>query len=150
MKNPFRRKQNASDTVPTEIKQYYTEEARDQRSASWLTGVFVFVVTVALVLGLFYGGRALYRAVTGDDQPAQTTEQSADQPANEQGSSSEQKQGDQEVPAPSTDGNSDTNPDQLPGSSNEATPTPESTDSTPQTGPSDAEEIPRTGPELDL
>jgi cytoskeletal protein RodZ len=142
MKNPFRRSQSTTDEVPTEIQQYYTEEARDRRGASWLTGAVVFIVTVAVVLGLFYGGRALYRALTNDDQPATTTEQqqsSDQQNGTSNGQSSDGTQGDQEVtPSPTP------TPDPAP------TPEPTQPDTTPRTGPAQPEVIPRTGPDADL
>ncbi len=141
MKNPFRRQQTETTEVPTEIKQYYTDEARDRRGASWLTGAVVFIVTVAVVLGLFYGGRALYRALTNDDQPTTTTEQQ--QTSDQQGSGNDQNtgdsQGDQEVTPPST-------PEPTPA----PTPEPAQPDATPRTGPAQPEEIPRTGPAEDL
>lgn len=143
MKLPFARKKTTEQEVPTEIKQYYTEEARDQRSATWLTGALVFIVTVLVVLGLFYGGRALYRAITNDeagDTPAteQTTEQTNDSSTDTTNTSQEQGQ----PVSPSTDDTPESTSDD-----SQPTDTPATT---PQTGPSEPEEIPRTGPELDL
>lgn len=146
MKLPFGRKQQANDEVPTEIKQYYTEEARDRKGATWLTAVLVFFATVAVVLGLFYGGRALYRALFADDNPApQTTQQEGNR-----------SQGDVEIGNPDTtpNTNNDTDesgqngadtPDRTPGNQSDEE---ETTPTTPNTGAGDVEEIPATGPDV--
>lgn len=144
MKLPFRRNQQATnEEVPTEIKQYYTEEARDRTDATWLTAVLVFFVTVAVVLGLFYGGRALYRTLFADETPApETTQQEGDRP-----------QGDIEITAPKPEDNTADEPaqnnDREQDNTADETAEPEVTSpSTPDTGAGDAEEIPATGPDV--
>jgi len=147
MRLPFRgKKTNAgADKTPTEIKQYYTEEARDRRGATWLTGAAVFIVTVLVVLGLFYGGRALYRAITNDEPAAPTTEQAADQSGQNQNNGQDGQggnSGDQEVTPPSdtpADGNQNNESNTESGGGE--TPT-----TTPETGDSQPEAIPDTGP----
>lgn len=147
MQLPFRRKQSTTDEVPTEIKQYYTSEQRDRAGATWLVGAAVFLITVLLVLGLFYGGRALYRAITDDAN--QTTEQTTSD-ANT-ANDNQTKSGDEEVTSPPSS-NDTPEPDSAPSDEGGQEPqdTPEDTPSrTPNTGPSQPE-LPQTGPSLDL
>ena len=150
MKNPFRRKQIDTNATPTEITEYYTSERRDRRGATWLVGVGVFIATVLIVLGLFYGGRAIYRALTDDTPADQTTEQTT-----EQGTSTSDGAQSPSTP-PSTDSNTQGNgTDEAPATAPVPAPSPNSGDTevspeaTPSTGPT-ADEIPQTGPSIDL
>lgn len=73
---PFRRKPEESDTVPAEIQEYYDAERRERRGLAWLLAAGTLLVTIGIVVGLFYGGRWAYRQVRGTDTSQQTqTEQ---------------------------------------------------------------------------
>lgn len=144
MKLPFgnKKQQQTNEQVPTEIKQYYTSEQRDRAGATWLLGVGVFIITVLLVLGVFYGGRALYRTFFTDDQATEQTTSSDTTQQDQQGSAPDN--------APSTTDGSAGNDTPAGGSDTEVTPptpAPAPAPETPQAGPSQPEEIPQTGPD---
>ncbi len=76
---PFSRKNSSLDnqSIPTEIQEYYQAESRERRGVAWLLALVTLVVTVALVLGLFAGGRWAYRKLANQDQPKPDTAQEA-------------------------------------------------------------------------
>lgn len=67
----FNRKKAAND----DINDYYASERRQRVGMAWLLGLATLVLTVLLALGLFYGGRWVYRTVFNDDQPTNQTQQ---------------------------------------------------------------------------
>lgn len=151
---PFGRKKavvdEAGDVVPEEVKEYYESSRRDNVGVAWLLALGTLVLTVLLAIGLFFGGRWVYRKLANkSDKP--TTQQPA--PATN--------------PTPSTPTPSSPNSNQNPsnntqggqGSSNQpaapATPTPSrpttpsTPPQTPTTGPTPTA-IPSTGPSSDI
>ena len=73
----FRRKQNTS-VLPEEVNQYYQAEKRERRGMAVLLGFITLILTLLIAVGLFYGGRAVYRNFNKDDQakqPITTTDQ---------------------------------------------------------------------------
>jgi hypothetical protein len=59
---PFKRKEaDQSDNVPSEVQEYYQAEQRERMGVAWLLAFATLVVTVLVVLGLFFSGRAIYR-----------------------------------------------------------------------------------------
>jgi len=138
---PFNRnKQDDNGNVPAEVKQYYQAERRERVGLAWLLAAGTLIVTVLVVLGLFFGGRWIYRQVT-DDKPASTaTEQ--------QENNNNQNQGQSQGQSDSNNNGQTTNPNQPTPTTPQQTPQPNtdnSNGSTPTTG-----EVPRTGPDLDL
>ncbi len=140
---PFNRKaeDTETDTVPEEIKDYYQAEKRGRMWTTWLLSAATFVVTVLVVVGLFWAGRWTYNRVTnGTDQPqpeVTVTQEPAQEP--------DQKPSDEPQSQPPADQPAE-QPEQ-PGQS-AAAPAPEPTPQiTPQTGPT--AELPRTGPTSD-
>lgn len=75
MKLPFSRNKD-KDNVPAEIQEYYQAEKRERTGVAWLIAVVTLLVTVAIALGLFFGGRWIYRTLTdNNDQGDQSTSQ---------------------------------------------------------------------------
>ena len=103
MKLPFRR--NNKEDVPAEIKEYYQAERRERVGVAWAVALLTLLITVGIVMGLFFGGRWLYRSLANRDrnQPATTQNQPPETP--QQGTAS-QSTG-QGSPAP---GNTPSNP----------------------------------------
>ncbi len=59
---PFKRK-SKEPTVPTEVQDYYQSERRERIGIAWLLALATLVTTVVLAVGLFFGGRWVYRKV---------------------------------------------------------------------------------------
>jgi cytoskeletal protein RodZ len=85
---PFNRNKTAADQkkVPREVEEYYQSERRDRVGVAWLLAALTLVVTVIIVLGLFLGGRWVYRKVANKDdnnttQTTQTNQQAEQSPA---------------------------------------------------------------------
>ncbi len=97
---PFNRKKNSNNGVPAEIKKYYQAEQRERTGIAWLLGIGTLLVTLALAVLLFFGGRWAYRTVFDNDSGEETaqsnTENSAQQEADGQGES-------QPAPQPETE-----------------------------------------------
>lgn len=87
-------KRNRKKTVlPTEVDEYYKSEMRTRRGTSILFALFALVVTLAIAAGLFFGGRAIYRALSNDDNtqaPVQTDNNKKVESTNQDQSSSSQ------------------------------------------------------------
>ncbi len=78
VKWPFRRNDNTTEQpeyqVPSEIQSYYDAERRERTGVAWLMATGTLVVTILLAVGLFFGGRWIYRKVANNDpQPAVNT-----------------------------------------------------------------------------
>lgn len=63
----FNRKKSNNKAVPPEVKQYYASEHRERVGLAWLIAFLSLIVTVAVVAGLFFGGRWAYRKVANKD-----------------------------------------------------------------------------------
>lgn len=72
---PFKRKQSENSNVPTEVQEYYQAEQRERMWVAWLLAFVTLVVTVGVVLGLFFGGRAIYRKAKHKTTPVATVNQ---------------------------------------------------------------------------
>ena len=62
----FRRKKD-QEILPDEVKDYYKAEQRDRMGMAWLVAVGGFLVTVAIVVGLFFAGRWAYQTYIVND-----------------------------------------------------------------------------------
>jgi hypothetical protein len=62
----FRRKKD-QDILPDEVKDYYKAEQRDRVGMAWVVAVGGFLVTVAIVVGLFFAGRWVYQTYIVND-----------------------------------------------------------------------------------
>lgn len=51
--------------ITEEMDAYYQTENKSNNGTAILYGVFALVVTLIVAAGLFFGGRAIYRALTG-------------------------------------------------------------------------------------
>lgn len=55
--------------VPEEVQTYYQEEKRERKWLAWLLALGTLLATVLITLGLFYGGRYVYRKLRPADKP---------------------------------------------------------------------------------
>lgn len=107
---------------------YYRDEPTTNRFTAVLFGLFALFVTLLIAGGLFFGGRAVYRALNGT--PAEKT------------SEQQQKQGDDQNKSPATPA-----PTGQPAPS-QGPATQPNTDDTPSSVPSTGDTLPRTGDDL--
>lgn len=76
MNLPFRKPKPAtSPTMPPEVQQYYQAERRERTGIAWLLAIATLLITVAIILGLFFGGRWVYRKIR--NRNTSTTSQTA-------------------------------------------------------------------------
>lgn len=135
---PFnRRKKTGNGKVPKEVKDYYTSEHRERVGLAWLIAFISLVVTVAIILGLFYGGRWVYRSLTDDDKGTETTE--TEQPAQPTPGEPSGDDRDETLPDGSTtegsDNEQETTPDNQSASETANRQTPSTGDTLASTGP---------------
>lgn len=119
--------------ITEEVDSYYQADNESSTGSALLYGLFALVVTLIVAAGLYFGGRAVYRALTGTSNQ-QTTEQQQE----EQNTSN----GAQEAEPAEEDTN------QTPGVESDGNGTSESEDRDNQTGENGTESIPSTGDSL--
>ncbi len=66
----FRRNRIDQAGMPTEVQDYYKAEGRERTGVAWLLALATLLVTVLVVLGLFFGGRWAFRKLKNNDKPA--------------------------------------------------------------------------------
>ncbi len=148
---PFnRRKQSSTQKpVPKEVEQYYQSERRDRVGVAWLLAGVTLILTVMIVLGLFFGGRWAYRKITNKDnttntqtaetnQPNKPAEQS---PSNQSPSSSSPSSTDNSNTSSPNNSSSQTSPSQ----GSVAAPTQTNNPASVPSGPTQTS-VPNTGP----
>ncbi len=80
----FRRnKSDDSASVPEEVTSYYQAEKRDRAWMAWLLALLSLAVTALVVMGLFFGGRWVYRKLrpSSDSGSPVATTQPSESPA---------------------------------------------------------------------
>jgi hypothetical protein len=66
----FRRNNSAnSPALPEEVNNYYQAEKRDRTWMAWLLALLSLAVTTLIIMGLFFGGRWIYRKIRPSNQP---------------------------------------------------------------------------------
>ncbi len=145
---PFNRNRNTSPQtkVPEEVEQYYQSERRDRVGVAWLLAGATLIITVLIVLGLFFGGRWAYRKIANKDnksgtQTAQTNQPTEQSPASQAPSSNNSSSG--SPSSGSTSGN--TNSQSSTSQGNVAAPTQTNNPSSVPAGPTQTS-VPNTGP----
>lgn len=77
MNLPFRKKKAANaPNMPPEVQQYYKSERREQTGIAWLLAIATLLITIAIILGLFFGGRWVYRKIKNRNTTTTTQTQS--------------------------------------------------------------------------
>lgn len=127
--NKLLRRENSKDS---EEVSYYKDVPTTNKFAAILFGFFALFVTLLIAGGIFFGGRAVYRALNGSS----TEETSSNE--NKQGSAPEQKP--EAQTAPSSNTSQQTPQSQSPNNTS-------SQAEMPSTGDSESTTLPRTGDE---
>jgi cytoskeletal protein RodZ len=140
----FRRNKQTEETtdaaaMPPELQDYYQSETRQRGWMAWVLGLTTLVVTVLVALGLFYGGRYVYRKIRGNDKPVATNQQ-----ANQATDQAENKDS-QESKDTSPDSSSSSTPAATTPAPSRATSS--ASTSTPQPATTQSSNLPGTGPE---
>jgi cytoskeletal protein RodZ len=129
---PFnRRKKVVEQQIPEEINEYYQAERRERTGVAWLLALGTLIVTLILAVGLFFGGRWVYRKVVKNDKPKQTSGIVSESPATTSPSDSSTSSGSNNQSTSNSPSSSSAAPT-TPGSST-GTSTPNSSTTTPTT-----------------
>lgn len=132
----FKRKQKV--VLPEEVNEYYQSQRRERVSVAIILGVVALVVTLLIAAGLFFGGRYIYRKISGTEVEKPATVQVEENKAPEDGKQAADNQDGGRVDAP-------TNPAPAPSTPTPAPAPAPSTAQTPALG--DTTSLPRTGDE---
>lgn len=141
----FGRKQPDIDSVPQEVQDYYQSERRERTGVAWLLALATLVVTLLLAIGLFYGGRWVYRTAFKNDSTPTATQTATSTTASVEVNNTD----DQQSSSTDTDTATPTaspSPSSSPASTSSPSPTPAATNATStnsstalvNTGPGDA------------
>lgn len=161
---PVVEQEKPASNLPQEVQDYYESGKRERRGMVWLLGIGTLLITLLLAAGIFFGGRWLYRMITGPDDQAQNTAQTdqnqQEQSKNDQNSSNSdsssnsnqqnqnnQNQGQNPQPQPTPAPTPSPQPTPAPAPTPQPTPTPApapktvpstpTPSTTPNTGPGD-------------
>jgi cytoskeletal protein RodZ len=66
------------ETQIPELQEYYATQKQQSPVVAWLMAIASLIVTVAILIGFFYGGRWLYRKITNNDETKPTTTSQTD------------------------------------------------------------------------
>lgn len=144
---PFNRNKTADGTTPPEVQDYYQSEHRDRSWLAWVLGIGTLLATILVVLGLFYGGRWVYRKVKPQDNPNTAQVQTENPAPQTEENQQPAGQAPQDAPGPNAAVTPNPSP-QAPSGTPTPTPTPAPVAQAPNTqgkaGSSD--DLPTTGP----
>lgn len=133
------RRSRQKSVLPDEVRSYYQSEQRQRRGMAIVFALLGLLITIVVAVALFYGGRAIYNAVTKDDKTnqGQASSTSTNKPRESTGGATQNQAGTSQQATPQNQTNSSTqnNPASSP---TVATPTP---------APSSSQDLPRTGDE---
>ena len=68
----FNRKPKNSSVLP-EVDQYYSAERRERAGLAWVLALVSIVVVALVLIGLFFGGRWVFRKINNDDKATVNT-----------------------------------------------------------------------------
>jgi cytoskeletal protein RodZ len=133
---PFnrRKKNNSTNTVPPEVQEYYQTERRKRVGVAWLLAIGTLLITMALALALFFGGRWIYRTVRKHDKKNTGTSQTAQQSPQSNPTNTNTSSNSSSTTAPSSSA-----PTPTPAAATPSAPTPAST-------PQNSGQLTNTGP----
>jgi|GEM_PF-2194987 hypothetical protein len=66
-------RRNKDEVLPEEVQDYYKAEQRDRMGVAWLLAAGAFILTVAIILGLFLAGRWAYQGIFSSGSSDETT-----------------------------------------------------------------------------
>lgn len=135
--------QQELNELPAEVQEYYQSEQQQRSGMAWLLGLATLGVTLLLTLGLFFGGRWVYRKVANPAANNPTNQQAAkDHEKQKSGASTDTSKQNQGTSSTNTTTPNTTPPaptGSTPSRSTPSSPAPQRTTGgkTPDTGPGD-------------
>ena len=148
---PFSRKKDEQSDLPKEVQDYYQAEKREKVGVAGLLALGTLMVTILLAIGLFFGGRWVYRTVFDNDDSQQTAQQEDGEQQEQEG----KEESDQNEPNDGDEQADENEEEQTPAPSQPApTPVPTQTPNQPTPGSTESSkgdsDLPTTGPEDNL
>jgi hypothetical protein len=66
---------NNNKTTIAELEEYYANQnqRKNRTGTAWLMALLSLFITIAVIIGLFFAGRWIYRTITNDDAESPTT-----------------------------------------------------------------------------
>lgn len=134
---------------------YPTNQPREHQLVAWLLAFATFVITLAIILALFFGGKWIYRKISHKEsstsqQSSQPQGDTSKTPQNNGSSGNGNNQNSDNGNSQTTDNSSSEHTNSAPQTSSTSTSQPsQAVTRTPNTGPESPELI-RTGPDQDL
>lgn len=95
---PLKRTKKVTTGVPEEVQEYYQSEKREKVGVAWLLALGTLIATLVIALGLFYGGRWVWRELFGSKAARPTTTQQTQK----QGSTTTPSNNSSETPSSNT------------------------------------------------
>jgi hypothetical protein len=142
-----RKNQSNNKTVNNDVKKYYKSGRRERVGLAWLVAFASLILTIAVVMGLFFGGRWLYRQIANNDEPDQPTSQQANN--NDANETAPSNQGQNNTNQSGNTNNNGTSSTSTPAPS-QPSPSPSGTPNQPATPPANTGTLNKTGPEHNL
>jgi hypothetical protein len=153
---PFNRNKKSSTlgttSIPSEVQDYYNAQHRERVGVAWLIAVVSLLASIAVVVGLFFGGRWAYRKIAHKNPSGPVAVQEDDNKSDESKDEDKNKSDSNDSNSSDNSSQGSNQPQSLPGSDDSSdaaagTTTPQ-TSSTSTTTPQAATtgKTPDTGP----
>ncbi len=135
--------------IPAEVEEYYQSEHKERRGVAWLLMLTALVLTLLIAIGLFFGGKWIYRTVFDKDGSGSKSGASTQQTIDDEDKAPEPPKTDANASTqgatPSSSGDDSSRTQNTPQNTSPSVNQDTNNTTSPVTGP-ETPEIPRTGP----
>jgi len=139
----WNRDKNKKAVLP-ELEWYYDGERKDKSRTAWLLALVTILGAVLLLLGLFFGGRYVYRQINKDDKKPAATQNEGEGEEKPAQTPEDEPEDSDVIPIPNNEGRQET-PAPAPAPTPAPKPTPKPAPQTP--APATPQPLTNTGPE---